>query len=39
LLTEAGADVVSFIRFAVGEGIEKDKGDFAEEVAAQLRGA
>lgn len=38
LLKDAGADVISFVRFAVGEGIEKEKGDFAEEVAAQLRG-
>lgn len=37
LLKEAGADVVSFIRFEVGEGIEKEKGDFAAEVAAQLK--
>ncbi len=35
LLKEAGADVVSFVRFEVGEGIEKKGIDFAEEVAAQ----
>ncbi|MEX0618767.1 MAG: translation elongation factor Ts [Pseudohongiellaceae bacterium] len=39
LLSEAGADVVSFIRYEVGEGIEKQVVDFAEEVAAQARGS
>jgi elongation factor Ts len=38
LLKEAGADVVSFIRYEVGEGIEKKEEDFAAEVAAQLKG-
>ena len=38
LLKEAGADVVSFVRFEVGEGIEKKEEDFAAEVAAQLNG-
>jgi len=38
LLKEAGADVVSFIRFEVGEGIEKKEENFAAEVAAQLKG-
>ncbi|MCB1670744.1 MAG: translation elongation factor Ts [Gammaproteobacteria bacterium] len=38
LLKEAGADIVSFIRFEVGEGIEKEEEDFAAEVAAQLKG-
>jgi elongation factor Ts len=38
LLKEAGADVVSFVRFEVGEGIEKAEEDFAAEVAAQLKG-
>jgi elongation factor Ts len=33
-----GAEVVSFIRIEVGEGIEKDETDFAAEVAAQLKG-
>lgn len=37
LLKEAGADVVSFVRYQVGEGIEKEDKDFAEEVAAQLK--
>jgi elongation factor Ts len=36
LLGDAGADVVSFIRFEVGEGIEKEEKDFAAEVAEQL---
>ena len=36
LLQEAGAEVVQFVRFEVGEGIEKEEDDFAAEVAAQL---
>lgn len=35
LLKEAGADIVQFVRYEVGEGIEKDEVDFADEVAAQ----
>jgi elongation factor Ts len=31
--------VCSFIRYEVGEGIEKKEVNFAEEVAAQVRGA
>lgn len=38
LLQEAGADVVQFVRYEVGEGIEKDVVDFADEVAAQVKG-
>lgn len=38
LAKDAGAEVVSFIRFEVGEGIEKEEVDFAAEVAAQLNG-
>jgi elongation factor Ts len=38
LVSSAGASVVSFIRFEVGEGIEKEQVDFAAEVAAQLKG-
>ncbi len=38
LVAGSGAGVASFIRFEVGEGIAVDKVDFAEEVAAQLRG-
>jgi len=36
LLQEAGAEVAQFVRFEVGEGIEKEEDDFAAEVAAQL---
>ncbi len=38
LVAAAGAEVVSFVRFEVGEGIAVDKVDFADEVAAQLKG-
>ncbi len=38
LVKAAGADVVSFIRVGVGEGIEVEKKDFAAEVAEQLKG-
>lgn len=37
LVAAAGAEVVSFTRFEVGEGIAKDEVDFAAEVAAQLK--
>jgi len=39
LLKKAGADVVlnRFVRYQLGEGIEKKKENFAEEVAAQLK--
>ena len=36
LLKESGADIVTFVRYEVGEGIEKEEEDFAAEVAAQL---
>ena len=36
LLTAAGASVTGFIRYEVGEGIEKKVEDFAAEVASQL---
>ncbi len=36
LVSTAGAEVLSFTRFEVGEGIEVEKVDFAAEVAAQL---
>ena len=36
LVAAGGAQVVSFVRFEVGEGIEVDEVDFAAEVAAQL---
>lgn len=35
---DAGVEVVGFIRMAVGEGIEKEKEDFAAEVAKTLAG-
>jgi elongation factor Ts len=38
LLKEHGASVSAFMRFEVGEGIEKKSGNFAEEVMAQVRG-
>jgi len=33
------ASVAAMVRFALGEGIEKEESDFAAEVAAQVRGA
>ncbi len=39
LLANAGADVNSFVRFEVGEGIEKEEEDFAAEVAKQVESA
>ena len=36
LLKKEGADVLEFIRFEVGEGIEKQETDFAAEVQAQI---
>ena len=38
LAKEAGATITSMVRFEVGEGIEKEEVDFAEEVMAQARG-
>lgn len=37
LAKKAGAEIVSFVRFEVGEGIEKEETDFAAEVAAQVQ--
>jgi elongation factor Ts len=37
-LKKAGADIASFIRFEVGEGIEKKQEDYAAEVAKLARG-
>lgn len=37
LLKQAGADILGFVRFEVGEGIEVQATDFAAEVAAQVR--
>ncbi|MEQ9465576.1 MAG: translation elongation factor Ts [Haliea sp.] len=38
LVATAGAEVLSFARFEVGEGIAREQVDFAAEVAAQLKG-
>lgn len=38
LAKAAGAEVISFVRYEVGDGIEVEKVDFAAEVAAQLKG-
>jgi elongation factor Ts len=38
LLKEHGATVQAFVRFEVGEGIEKKADNFVEEVMAQVRG-
>ena len=37
MLKEAKADAVSFVRYEVGEGIEKQAVDFAAEVQAQMK--
>ncbi|MCL7462544.1 translation elongation factor Ts [Pseudomonas sp. NW5] len=39
LAKKAGAEIVSFVRYEVGEGIEKAESDFAAEVAAQVAAA
>jgi elongation factor Ts len=39
LLKDKGATVTGFVRYEVGEGIEKKVENFAEEVMAQARGA
>ncbi len=39
LLKSKGATVTSFVRYEVGEGIEKEEVDFAEEVRAQAKAA
>jgi len=36
LLANAGASISGFVRYEVGEGIEKKVEDFATEVASQL---
>lgn len=38
LVSAAGAKVIRFERFEVGEGVEKTTTDFAQEVMAQVRG-
>ena len=37
LLKNSSADIMSFYRYEVGEGIEKEEVDFAAEVAAQVK--
>ena len=37
LMKEKNAEVISFTRFEVGEGIEKKEDNFVEEVMAQVR--
>lgn len=39
LVQAAGAEVLSFVRYEVGEGIEVEEVDFAAEVAAQVESA
>ena len=39
LVKVAGAEILSFVRFEVGEGIDVEEVDFAAEVAAQVQGA
>jgi elongation factor Ts len=39
LLSNAGAEVTGFVRYEVGEGIEKKEENFAEEVAKQIEDA
>ncbi len=39
LLKEAGADVVRFTRFVMGEGLEKKEENLADEVQAQINSA
>ena len=38
LLTDAGASVTTFVRYEVGEGIEKKEENFVEEVMKQVTG-
>ena len=39
LLSGANATVTDFVRYEVGEGIEKKVDNFVEEVMAQVKGA
>ena len=39
LVAAGGAEVVGFVRYEVGEGIDVEEVDFAAEVAAQVQGA
>ncbi|MDX1266641.1 MAG: elongation factor Ts, partial [Oceanisphaera sp.] len=36
LLKQKGADAIGFVRYEVGEGIERKEEDFAAEVQAQI---
>ncbi|MEL6568029.1 MAG: translation elongation factor Ts [Pseudomonadota bacterium] len=38
-IKESGAELVGFVRFALGEGIEKEEDDFAAEVASLSKGS
>ncbi|MEM9739466.1 MAG: translation elongation factor Ts [Pseudomonadota bacterium] len=38
-LKDSGAELVGFVRFALGEGIEKEEDDFAAEVASLSKGS
>jgi elongation factor Ts len=38
LLKNANASIIQFIRYEVGEGIEKKKENFADEVMKQIQG-
>jgi len=39
LVKKQGAEIAQFVRYEVGEGIEKEEVDFAEEVRAQVEGS
>ena len=39
LLNESNAEIISFNRYEVGEGIEKKEENFADEVMAQIKGS
>lgn len=39
LLSKANTKILAFVRFEVGEGIEKREDNFAQEVMAQVQGA
>jgi elongation factor Ts len=39
VLKQKGADALGFVRFEVGEGIERKEEDFAAEVQAQIAAA
>ena len=39
LVKDGGAEIFSFVRYEVGEGIDVEAVDFAAEVAAQVKGA